>query len=237
MDELDKKIKKILSKSKKSDSGLKSGNCPDDHILVSYADGVIDEIHKENVEEHLLTCKACLDLVLGYKNVIIGEKLETLPEVPGILVDNAMHLVTAEETGKGLFDIVLQFARETITIVANPGNLAISHAAVPVPLRGEKGTVSANIITVHKTFPDVEISVDVESAGEERVKIKTLITDIESGQPVDGYRTSLFNPEFEMASHMAKKGKVLFENVMFGKYVIKLYLKGKEIGQIALHIK
>jgi hypothetical protein len=237
MDDLDRKIKKILRKSKKQDSDVTSQKCPDSHLLASYADGVINQIDKGKVEEHLFQCSTCLDLVHGYQKVRMGEKHGTLPEVPGRLVDNAMNLVAAEETREGVFDVVLKFARETIEIISNPGNLAISHAAVPVPVRGEKGTVSANIITVNKIFSNVESAVYVERAGKDRVNIKAIVTDIGSGQPVDGLRISLFNPEFEMASHMAKKGKALFENVMFGKYVIKLYLKGKEIGHIALHIK
>jgi hypothetical protein len=189
------------------------------------------------VEQHLLECNNCLDLIVLQNKIRAEEAHESITDVPAYLMNKAMDLVAEKDTGEGLFDIVLKFARETIEIIRNPGNLAISHAAVPVPVRGEKSVLSTNIITLSKTFSDVESEVEVMRVGEDFVNIRTIIRYVESGEPVEELRVSLFNPRREMASCIAKNGKVHFEGLRFGKYVIKINRQGREIGQISLNIK
>lgn len=237
MDELDKKIKHIWRKSKKLGQGMKAKKCPGDNLLVSYMDGVIRDNDKEKVERHLLECNHCLELVITHYKLKEAEAHEAVPEVPVFLMNRAMNLVPEKETKEGFSDIVFKFARETIEIITNPGNLGISFAAVPAPVRGEKGSFSADHIALHKTFTDIESEVEVLRVDEGRVNIRVMNKDIKSGRLVEGLRISLFDPHRETASHIAKKGVVLFEGLNFGKLIIKISRQGKEIGQISLDIK
>jgi hypothetical protein len=234
MDELDRKIKHIWNQSKKS-SGMKSKKCPEENTLISYIEGVLGESDKEKVEQHLPECGDCLDLVLSYHKVREGEAREPVPEAPVNLMNKAMGLVTTKDTGEGLFDIVLKFAKETIEIITNPGNLGF-HSAVPVPVRGEKSSISSNLITLNRTISGVESVVDVERVDEGLVNIRAVARDSKSGEPVEGLRISLFNPDREIASYIAQQGAVRFENLRFGKYVIKFKQQGEEIGQMSLNI-
>jgi hypothetical protein len=237
MDELDRKIKHIWNKAGKPDSRMKKGHCPEDTLLSSYMDGTLNKTDKERIEKHLLECANCLDLIHLYKKVREDEAREAVHDAPAAWIKKAMNLVSEKETVEGLFDIVLKFARETIEILANPGNLAISHIAVPVPVRGKKSALSANHITLNKTFSDVESEVEVTRVGEGCVNIRVMIKDIKTGVPAEGLRINLFNPHREIASYIAKNGEVRFEDIGFGKYVIKLNRQGKEIGQLSLNIK
>jgi len=237
MDELDKKIKHIWRKSKKQAPDMKAGMCPGHNMLASYIDGALRDADKDKMERHILECGHCLDLVMLHHKVKESEAIERVPKVPAFLVRRARDLVTEKETREGIMDIVLKFARETIEIITNPGNLGISYTAAPVPVRGEKKDAAGNHISLHKNFADMESDVDILKTGEGRVNIRILSKDIASGRPVEGARISLLNPEREMASHIARKGEVLFEGLSFGKYMIRISRKGREAGHISIDIK
>ena len=239
MDEIDKKIKHIWNKIRKPDTSTKREDCPGDKTLSYYIDGVLKETDKERIEKHLLKCNNCLELILLHKKVKENEAHEAVPDVPMGWIERAIDLLPEKEKDAtvGLFDVVLRFAKETIEIIRNPGNLSISYGAIPVPIRGEKKILSTNLVTLSKRFPDVESKVEVERVGEANVNIKIMTKGVKSGLPLEGLRISLFNPRREIASYVAENGEVHFEGLRFGEYVIKITMPDKKIGQISLNIK
>ncbi len=237
MDELDKKIKSIWSKAKETHKGGGKQPCPEDSVLSSFIDGGLKESVREGIEKHLLACGDCLDIVIAHSKMSAEEAHETIPEVPAFLMNKAMSLVRKKESGPGFVDIVLKFARETIEIISNPGNLGISYNAVPVPVRGEGSTQSANIITLNRAFSDVECAADVEMVRAGHINIKAMIRDVRSGKPAEGLRINLFNPDREIASHIAKEGEVYFKCLTLGQYIIKIDRQGNTIGQLSMNIE
>ncbi len=239
MDEIDKKIKHIWNKVKKQDSGIKGENCLDDKMLSHYIDGVLKKTDKEKVEQHILECNYCLDLILLHKKASEDEAYEAVPDVPRIWMERAKNLVTEKlkDARVGLFDIVLKFAKETVEVIKNTGNLSISYGAVPVPVRGEKKILPANLVTLSKTFSNIQSDLEVEKVAEDIVNMKVMTKDVESCEPVKGLRISIFNPHREIASHITENGEVCFEGLRFGEYIVKINRPDKEIGQISLNIK
>ncbi|MFV1951288.1 MAG: zf-HC2 domain-containing protein [Nitrospinota bacterium] len=239
MDEIDKKIKHIWNKIRKPDASTKREDCPDDKTLSYYIDGVLRETDKERIEQHLLECSNCLDLILLHKKVKENEAHEAVPDVPIGWIERAIDIFPEKEKDAAVspFDIVFRFAKETIEIIRNPGNLSISYGTVPVPVRGEKKILSTNLVTLSKRFPDVESEVEVEKIGKNNVNIKIITKGVTSGLPLEGLRISLFNPHREIASYVAENGEVHFEDLRFGEYVIKITMLNKKIGQVSLNIK
>ncbi len=239
MDKIDKKIKHIWNKVKKQDSGIKGENCLDDKMLSHYIGGVLKNTDKEKVEQHILECNYCLDMILLHKKAIQDEAYEAVPDVPVVWMERAKSLVTGKvaDAKAGLFDIVLEFAKETIEVIKNTGNLSISYGAVPVPVRGEKKTLPTNLVTLSRTFSHIQSDLEVEKVGEGKVNMKVMTKDVGSGEPVKGLRISIFNPRREIASHIAENGEVCFEGLRLGEYIVKINRPDKEIGQISLNIK
>lgn len=236
MDEIDKKIKSIWNKVRQKGSGIKSDRCPEDTILSRYIDGVLVSAEKEDIEHHLAECNSCLDIVLLHKKMREEEILEKATDVPEVVLKKAMSLVTDKEQDAiaGIFDIVLKFAKETIEIIKNPGNLSISYGVMPVPVRGETQSMHTNLVTLHKTFPDIVAEIEVEKVGEGNVNINIMTKRVKSGKPPEKLRINLFNPHREIASYFAENGEAHFEGLRFGEYLIKINRKGKKIGQIGL---
>jgi hypothetical protein len=238
MDELDKKIKDILKKTKSAVSGEKEMNCPEEIVLSQFIDDVLDNSDKQKMEHHLVECSFCLDQVIMHKKIREEEALEGMPDVPHAIVQRAMNLVTAKkkDLAAEIVDVILTFAKETIEIM-NPGNLSISYGAVPVPVRGEKKTVSSNMVTLHKVFAHLEAEVDVERIGDGTVNIRITTKDISSSEHAGRLRISLFNPHREIASDIVERGEAHFDMLRLGEYVIRIHKKGEEIGHVSLNIK
>lgn len=239
MDDLDKKIKKLWYKFYKHPLSAKKEDCPGDRLLACYNDGMLKEQDKERIEQHLLVCNDCLDLVLLQEKVRREEAHEAIPDVPRRWIEKAINLFPEKEKDitEGLFDIALKFAKDAIEVIRNPGHLLISYGAVPVPVRGEEKTLSTNLITLSKTFSDEESEVEVERIGKGRVNLKVMTKGVKSGAYLEGIRVSLFNPSREIASYVAESGEVFFAGIRLDKYVIKIIRLGTEIGQISLNLK
>ncbi len=238
MDELDKKIKNIWKKGKPHGTDRKSDTCPDDAMLAQYTDGVLKESDKDIVEKHFLECSDCLDMVLLHKQVRDDIAFEQSPEAPRAWMEKAksLHAGSLKEEKPGLFDIILGFAKETIEIIQNPGNLDISYGGVPVPVRGEgKGTAS-NIVTLSKTLYDLKAEVEIERTQGDLVNVKILLKEAGDQVPGPGLRVSLLDPDREVASLVARHGEVYFEHLKEGKYSVKVTRQGHEVGHISFII-
>ncbi len=236
MDERDEEIKKMWKKVTRTGSVQRGEKCPGSEILSQYIDDVLNINEKERIEHHLTECEYCLDTVLLHHKL---KEPELSPDAPGVWIERAKNLFTVQENeaGNSLYDIILKCVKETIEVIKNPGNLTISYETIPVPVRSDKEILSANLITLGKTFDDVESEVEVEKIGESYVNMKIMIKDIRYGNPVEGLRISLFNPHREIASYVARNGEACFEGLRLGEYVIKITKVSKKIGQISLNIK
>lgn len=239
MDEIDYKIKNLLNKFYKPNLEKEKESCPGDRLLACYIDGLLREEEKDRIEQHLLVCSNCLELVILHEKVSQEEAHETIHAVPMEWIERAKNLLLNKEidTDVNLFDIVLKFAKETIEVIRNPGNLSISYMAIPVPIRGEKKILPTNLITLSKTFSDVESEVEIERVGKVRINMRVMTKGTKSGLPLKGLRISLCNPSREIASRIPEGGEVYFAGLWPGEYHIKITQLGREIGQISLNLK
>jgi hypothetical protein len=238
MDEIDNKIKDIWKKEKISTSDIKIEHCPGDEILSLYIDGALEETEKERIEQHLLECNYCLDAVLLHKEMSVDAANTRFPDAPVVWKDNVKKLFTdqAREGEAGLLDIVLRLTKETIEVISNPGNLAITSGAMPGPVRSAHKILSPNLIILSKTFSDMESEVEVERVDDLHVNMKIRTIDIHSRAPVTVLRISLFNPLRELASYITDNGEVYFGNLNYGEYEIKIIKDSEEVGKVSLNI-
>ncbi|MHA2039240.1 MAG: zf-HC2 domain-containing protein [Promethearchaeota archaeon] len=239
MDEIEKKIKYISKEVHESDSNMKSQDCLGQNILSLYIEGSIKEKDKDLVEKHLLECNHCLDFVFLHKKMREAESCQILPDVPKTWIKRAKRLYTAQEVqaGTDFFDIVLKFAEETIEVIKNPGKILISYGAIPLPIRGENESLKTNLVTLSKTFLNIESEVEVEKAGGGYVNIKVTTKEVKSDLPAKGLRISLSNPYRKIASYFAENGEAYFEGLKYGEYVINIIKLRNAVGQISLNIK
>jgi len=238
MDDLDKKIREILSKAFPTGASEKKKNCPEESILVNYTDDLLEETQREQLEQHLIECNHCLELVLFNSKVQLDESDEEVPDAPDTWKRSAMNLISEKaDVKEGLFDIVLRFLKEKIEVADNPGNLSIFFEPAPMPARAGRKELSENLITLKRIFADLESSIEVERVDDTYVNMKVITVNHKSGAPAIDLRISLFNPVREIASYVVEDGMALFMGLKYGRYVIKINSGTKRIGEISLDLR
>lgn len=238
MDEADKIIKQVWTRFKRPVSGIRGECCPGDGVLSLYVDGALNISDRETTERHLLECSYCLELVLNYKKTVSVNACEESPDAPALWKEKTKKLVVTriKEGRGGLFDIVLQFTRDAIEVISNPGQLDIAAGLMLKPLRSGNKILSPDHITLSKTFSDMESEIVVERIDDRHVNMKIRTVDAHSRIPVKVLRISLLNPFRELASYITDDGEVSFGNLSYGEYAIKIIRGREEIGQISLNI-
>jgi hypothetical protein len=236
MDEMDKKIKVVWDKIKMQTSITKSGNCPDDKLLLHYTEGLLSESEKEKMEQHLLACDYCLNHIVVYEK-LKQESLLQVPETPKAWIEKVVKMLPGKSVGEDVFDIVIKFAKEAIEIIKNPGNLIIAQGPAAVSVRGEAGVLSTDYITLSKYFPGVNTEIEIEQTDSSHVNIRIIATDKGSGTPVQSLRASLFDPFEETASFVFKDGEVAFNEMKLGRYIIKFMKRGEKTGEVSLDLR
>ena len=152
-------------------------------------------------------------------------------------IERAKNLMQDRNEKKDMVDIVISAAKGLLEILDNMGNLPVSHIASVAPVRSNADIESANIIALSKTFDDEIAEVQIERVRDNFLNLKVMIKGISSDTPLEGIRVSLFNPDRELASYIAKNGEAYFKELSIGKYIVKISKSGQEIGELSLVIK
>lgn len=238
MDDLDKNISRITNRIKNKASVKPSEPCPEDGRLASYLDGMLSGQEKIEVEKHLVVCDNCLDMTVLHRQMKREESEDALPAVPRAWIQKAAALQSEKQRiiPSGFFDMVLDFAKETIQIVENLGQLDVCFGPKPLPVRGGE-LRPGNSVELSKTFTYIKADISVDRTDRDHITIRVSAKSFDSGLPVDGIRMSLFNPNQEIASYVAEKGEACFEDIRFGMYTLKLKKLGREVGQVSLNLR
>ena len=135
MNEFDKDIKAIWNRMKKQKPVIRTGNCPDEEMLAYYLEGILRDNEKESLEQHLLSCNDCLNSIVLYEK-LKKESLEKVPDVPIAWNEKILSMIPQKKITEDIFDIVIRFAKETIEIIRNPGDLLILQGPGPGSCEG-----------------------------------------------------------------------------------------------------
>ena len=237
MQDLDELIKKkIASLSVKPTD---PGPCPAEETLAAFLDDALSGTEASEVREHLLECASCLEAA-GVVSRLPEEEAVEAEGVPRKLLRRALRLDPAAE---GLLDVAIKFGQEVVQVIRSTGE-AVSYTKVIPALSGVRSgqqAVSETLVTFAKVFPPYQAEVEVEKVKPDRSEITVRVKELEGGRPAPGVRVSMFDPKGqgrELESYLADaEGQVVFENVRFGKYRLKIVRTGKEIGKISLNMK
>lgn len=238
MNDIDKKIKIMLDQINSSSPMPINGNCHDDITLACYVDGILEKDKNEKVERHLASCNNCLDLLVLQSKIRQEEsEITGSEEAPEAWVERAIALFPDNRKGieQKTFDIVIRFAKDTIEVIKNPGNLWLTCGASPVAIRGNEKSVE--FVTLSKVFANTKLEVEIEPAHIGFLNMRMKITDSKSGRLLEGMRINLFSHHREIASCIAKNGEIYFEGFKLGEYSVKITGADREIGHISMDLK
>jgi hypothetical protein len=90
-DQLDQEIGMALSKVKLSNTG--GTECANEETIAAYAEGCLPSDEVESIEEHLVSCKACIDAIASLSYSLTADESEMIGSIPSRMIDRAKGLM------------------------------------------------------------------------------------------------------------------------------------------------
>jgi len=204
------RLRRIL---RETDRVRATAECPEAELFAGYLDHKLSAADHARVTEHLADCPSCLEQAV--MALEIGD---------GALVGDLLEQV----------DVVVRYLRDTVELIRGREDIHVVPVAIFSGARGRK-IPAPHTARFIKEFEEVSAEVEVErfreGAGEIRVKTSR------DGHLLDRIRVTLIHGNKEVASYLTESGRVLFEDVRFGRYALRFRKNGVFIGDISLHIR
>ena len=118
------------------------------------------------------------------------------------------------------------------------GDILVGQEFVPAPvLRSRKAKDFKDEVTILKDFKDIRVEVKIENKVGEAFDLTVLVKEKESQKVIKDLRVTLLRGDLELESYLNDPGKVIFENVLLGKYTIEISTLESKLASVLLEIK
>ncbi|MCM8792829.1 MAG: hypothetical protein NC826_06825, partial [Candidatus Omnitrophica bacterium] len=134
-------------------------------------------------------------------------------------------------------EALIMLKEKSIKIVKSTADILLGGEILPLPvLRSRKREELPERLSLIKDCGDIRINLEIERIKKTAVKIIILVSEIKDLKPLEEIRIGLFKNELEIESYSARQGKVIFDEVELGSYLIKISQSLKDIGLIKLEL-
>jgi len=210
--------------------------CPDDERLADYLEGRLLDKERFQLEAHISDCEMCLERLAVSSNLLHGGTEGELDTVPQEVTEAAVRLV--KRKGAGVADAISEGFKGTVRNLSN--KVADFFRFTPwgawqlQPIRSATRKVGQDLIVLQQTFKDIEAEIEIERIGTNKCSISVLFP---KQSPLGtGVRVTLKRGDREIASYLAEKDRVVFEDIPFGRYGLTLAKEGTALGTFAFEI-
>lgn len=207
---LDLLIGEALKSLKKSGSSV----CPSEEDIAAFTSGALRGKEKEEVERHLVRCDWCLELATLCSAIEL-DQAGIIKESPKV-------------------DVIVSFLKNTVEFIKGSKEIEFLPSLSPALTRGQR-VYLPNAVRLKKEFEEITVEVEIERVGDDKGEIK--VRARRDGAYLNNIRVTLLGRDRELASYPATEGYVIFEDVKFGKYSIKISKNGTSVGEISLRVK
>lgn len=206
---------------------------PDEETMVSFLEGNLKQKESEEFKQHLLKCARCSE-ILGAQ-LKIGDLKDR--DVPEWLVEKVKDLVGMEDS-RGILEIALRLKENTVELLNAVGDILVGQELIPVPvLRSRKIKDFKDEIIILKDFKDMRVEIKVENKQAKAFNLSVVAKEKTTQHVFKDLRISLLKDDMELESYLADSGRVNFDNVLLGKYIIEINTPQEKAASILLDIK
>lgn len=213
-------------------------SCPDEETLAAYVDGLLSQMERTRVEEHILACDLCLEEFVVAGSYAGGEHGSGPVPAPVGLSDAAVRLINRQNDrwyrslwfkAKRLFGALWQ---------SNPAHYLVGSGTgwQMSTVRGVRKAGFAELVHIHRSLDGLEADVEVERTGPRRAQIRVRLPggDEDNKRLV---RVTLDRDGREIWSSLLKGGDLVFEDLEFGRYTLIFSRNGKTMDAYPFEIR
>jgi len=226
----------VLAQAEATPAG---SDCLGTDLFAAYLEGSLKKAERDSVERHLAGCPACREELTDASDRLSMVAQSSRP-TPARLLARAIELgkvLGAEspqiDDEEGLLEIVVRWARDSLELVRTSGQWTFATASQPV----RRGDTPAKTGALQVEEKIGKFGVAVEMRHVERALFRIIVRVMEEAKPADRIRVSLLSGKRELASFLARQGKVLFDRISIGSYHLVILEAGAPVGKIRLKVE
>jgi hypothetical protein len=230
--ELDKIIRIVFEKWKTKLPADKLGH-PHEEAFAAFVENKLAPEEADRIKNHVLSCEKCSRNLAASIKLGSAEQLE----IPKRLLDAGLDLVN-KEIASSLLEIVLQAKEKLLNLVNTTGDVLVGQELVPAAiLRGRKIQDFKDSITILKDFGPLRVEVRIETKDKGAFNIQVQIKEKLTQAVIKDLRVSLIKDDLELESYLSDSGKVVFEHVILGKYIVEVSNIEEKMASVLIDIK
>lgn len=224
---------KVIYKKWRQDQPKVAGPHPDEETLVCFLEGRLCKVENEDLMAHLLACDNCADIVATQ----VKAKLTEEKEVPQELVEYVKNLLLVKDKSS-ILEIALSLKEKFLEILSTTGDVLVGQELVPAVVLRSRGIKDfKDEVTILKDFKDLRVEIKIENKKGKAFNLTVVSKEKETQKVLKDLRVTLLKDDLELESYLCDSGRVIFEHVLLGKYIVEISQLENRLASILLDIK
>lgn len=232
MDKEIEKLVRIVYKSWKSQQSKSTFIHPDEEAMACFVDGKLPQQEAEQIKLHLLSCDHCS------QNFAIQANLDYSGQecAPKELLDQVKSLVENSDS-LSVLEIIFKLKVDLLELINTTGDILVGQEFMPSPiLRSRKIKNFREDVVILKDFKDIRLEVKIENKHGEFFNVTIMAKEKEAQKIIKDLRITLAKDDLELESYHTETGKVIFENILLGRYFIGISRAENKLASILIDI-
>ncbi len=209
------------------------GRHPEEEDFASFVENKLSAQDTAWIKKHVLTCDSCAEILSA------SLKLNGLQELepPEGLLKNSFDSIIREISVPRI-EIFLQIKDRVLEVINTTGDVLLGQELVPAAvLRSRKISDFRDKITVLKDFGKIRVEAKIEAKTSGAFELQVVIKEKQHQSFIKDLRVSLIKADLELESYLSDSGKVVFEHVLLGEYVVQISSLTGKVAEILIDLK
>ena len=224
---------KLVYKKWKSSHTRKFHTHPDEEEFACFIESKLSPAESQSVKAHLISCQDCARAFAIQARLKSTDNLALPPELVA-----SIKKIVDQEALSSLLEIILRFKDRVFELLKTSGDVLVGQELVPAPvLRSRQIKDFKDEITILKDFQDIRVEIKIENKPAQAFSLIVTVKEKQTSKAIKDLRITLIKDDLELESYLSDSGRVTFEHVLLGKYVVQISTAEAKIAHILLDIK
>lgn len=218
--DLEKLVKAVYRRWKTDRAQLETAH-PDEEAMACFLENQLPRRKSKIIKTHLIACDICAEKMALNLRLKAQEEREA-----------------ARQTEIPILEILLRLKEKALEVLSTTGDILLGARPLPVVLlRSRKLKEFKDEVTILKEFKDIRVEAKIENKAGRVFDLTVKVTNKTTQEIIKDLRVTLIRDDLEIESYSADTGRVTFEHLFLGKYVVEIASLGDKLASIVLAIK